>query len=199
MTNEFILVRHATCEHMDDMLLGRIVDSPLDARGVRQAEAMAQSLRAREDLLVMTSPRQRTRQTAAAIAAANGCEVVSSLAIDELDFGRWSGRTFTQLADDADWRRWNEHRGSAATPSGERMADVQTRVLYQLRRLRQAFPGRAIAIVTHAEVIRAALLHWLDAPIDGYSRLAIHPASCSTVSIGDWGVRIDGINQRVTT
>lgn len=197
MTNEFILVRHATCEHMDEMLLGRTVDAPLDARGMRQAEATAKALRHHENLLVVSSPRRRTRQTAAAIAALTGCEVASSDAIDELDFGRWSGRTFAQLAEDADWRYWNEHRGSAAMPSGERMADVQARVLPELNRWREAFPGRVIAIVTHAEVIRAALMYWLDAPLDGYSRLAIHPASCSTVSLGDWGVRIEGINQQV--
>jgi broad specificity phosphatase PhoE len=198
MTNEFILIRHATCERMDELLLGRTVDLPLDPRGRQQAAAMAHALRTRDDLLVMASPRQRTQQTAAAIAAVTGCEVVSSHAIDELDFGHWSGRTFMQLAEDADWRDWNAHRASAATPAGERMTDVQARVLQQLKRLADAFPGRTIALVTHAEVIRGALLHWLGAPLDGYSRLAIHPASCSTVSLGDWGVRIEGINQRVS-
>lgn len=197
MTNEFILVRHATCEHMDEMLLGRTVDVPLDEQGVRQAEATANALRHHQDLLIMSSPRRRTRQTAAIIAAMNGGEVMNSEAIDELDFGRWSGRTFAQLAEDPDWRHWNEQRGSAATPSGERMADVQARLLRQLSRLGETFPGRVVAIVTHAEVIRAALLHWLNAPMDGYDRLAIHPASYSTVSLGDWGVRIEGINQRV--
>jgi broad specificity phosphatase PhoE len=184
---------------MDELLLGRTVDVPLDARGLRQATALASSLRSRENLLVMTSPRRRTQQTAAAIAAVNDCEVVSSEALDELDFGHWSGRAFAQLADDADWRRWNEQRGSAATPSGERMADVQARVLEQLHCLQRDFPGRAIAIVTHAEVIRAALMHWLNAPTDGYARLAIHPASSSTVNLGDWGVRIESINQRAWT
>ncbi|HEY0938684.1 MAG TPA: histidine phosphatase family protein [Steroidobacter sp.] len=197
MTNELILVRHARCEHMDEMLLGRTVDAPLDAQGVRQAEATASALRHRDDLLIMASPRRRARQTAAAIAALTGGEVVSSDAIDEIDFGPWSGQTFAQLAGDAGWRYWNEHRSSAATPSGERIADVQARMLRQLNRWREDFPGRVIAIVTHAEVIRAVLMHWLDAPIDGYGRLAIDPASYSTVSLGDWGVRIEGINQRV--
>lgn len=197
MTNEFILVRHATCEHMDEMLLGRAVDSPLDAHGLRQAEATANVLRHHEGLLIMSSPRRRTRQTAEAIALATRSDVVSSDAIDEIDFGRWSGRTFAQLAEDPDWRHWNDHRSSASTPSGERIADVQARVLHQLNRWRREFPGRVVAIVTHAEVIRATLMHWLDAPIDGYSRLAIHPASYSTVCLGEWGVRIEGINQRV--
>jgi broad specificity phosphatase PhoE len=62
--------------------------------------------------------------------------------------------------------------------------------------LQDAFPGRPIVIVTHAEVIRSVILHWLEAPIDGYGRLVISPASLTRVSVGDWGVRIDGINQR---
>lgn len=197
MTNEFILVRHATCERMDELLLGRSVDAPLDSHGMRQAAAMANALRSRADFLVMTSPRQRTRQTAAAIAAASGCEVMTSDALDELDFGRWSGRSFAELAEDSDWQHWNAHRASASTPAGEHMVDVQARVLNQLHELRHDFPGRVIVIVSHAEVIRAALMHWLDAPLSGYQRLAIDPASYSTVSIGDWGVRINGINHRV--
>jgi broad specificity phosphatase PhoE len=196
MTNEFILVRHATCEHMDDTLLGRTVDSPLDSRGMREAEAMARSFDPQDELLIVASPRRRAQQTAAAIAARTSAEIVTSYDVDELDFGHWSGRTFLQLADDPSWRRWNEHRGLASTPSGESIANVQARVLRHLHSLQDAFPGRPIVIVTHAEVIRSVILHWLEAPIDGYGRLVISPASLTRVSVGDWGVRIDGINQR---
>jgi broad specificity phosphatase PhoE len=196
MNNQFILVRHATCEHMDEILLGRAVDSSLDSRGLQEAASVARALQPHEDMLVMASPRRRAQQTAAAIAAATHAEVVTSHAIDELDFGDWAGRRFSQLAGDASWKLWNERRSSAATPAGDRMIHVAERAVHQLHRLQHSFPGRVIAIVTHAEVIRATLLHWLDAPLDGYARLAIAPASYSTVSLGPWGVRIDGINQR---
>jgi broad specificity phosphatase PhoE len=196
MTNEFILVRHATCEHMDEMLLGRTIDSPLDARGMQQAEAMARVIDSRRELLIVASPRRRAQQTAAAIAAKTGADIVTSHDIDELDFGHWSGRTFVQLAEDPSWRHWNEQRSCASTPAGDRIADVQARVLRHLHRLQDAFPGRPIAIVSHAEVIRSVVLHWLEAPIDGYHRLAIHPASMTRVTMGAWGVRIDGINQQ---
>jgi broad specificity phosphatase PhoE len=196
MTNDLLLVRHATCEHMDKILLGRTVDSSLDARGLQQAAALARSIEPQEELLVVASPRRRAQQTAEAIAAETQAEIITSMDIDEVDFGHWSGCTFEQLAEDPSWRRWNEQRSVTATPAGERIADVKARVLRHLQRLRDAFPGRPIALVTHAEVIRAVVLHWLDAPIDGYHRLAISPASLTRVSIGDWGVRIDGINQR---
>jgi probable phosphoglycerate mutase len=121
---------------------------------------------------------------------------VTACDIDELDFGHWSGQTFDELARDPDWRRWNERRDSAATPAGERIRDVQARVLRHLHRLREAFPGRPMILVTHAEVIRAALLYWLQAPVDAYRRLAISPASISRVRLSEWGPRIDAINQR---
>jgi broad specificity phosphatase PhoE len=199
MTNEFLLVRHATCERMDEMLLGRTVDSPLDARGMQQAAAMARALSSHRELLIAASPRRRAQQTAAAIATMTDAEIVTSHDIDEVDFGEWSGRTFLQLADDPDWRRWNEQRSLARTPAGESIADIQTRVLRHLKQLQDEYPGRSIVLVTHAEVIRAVVLHWLEASIDGYYRLVISPASWTRVSIGDWGVRIDGINQQALT
>lgn len=196
MTNELILVRHATCERMDEVLLGRTVDAPLDAAGMRQAVDLSRSLQSSRDALVVASPRRRAQQTAAAIARTVDAEMTTSLAIDELDFGRWSGCTFEQLDDDPEWRRWNEQRGVAVTPAGESIAQVRTRTLRQLVQLQRAFPARAIVIVTHAEVIRSVVLHWLDASIDSYRRLSISPASATRVSLGDWGVRIDSINER---
>lgn len=195
MTNEFMLVRHATCEHMDKVLLGRTVDSSLDARGLQQAAALARAIDPNENLLVIASPRRRAQMTAAAMAARTQDDVVTSFEIDELDFGHWSGRTFEELADDPCWRRWNEQRSLAETPAGECIHGVQLRVLRHLRQLQDAFPGRPIALVTHAEVIRAVILHWLEAPIDVYHRLAIDPASLTRVSIGASGVRINCINQ----
>jgi probable phosphoglycerate mutase len=196
MTNELVFVRHATCERMDEMLLGRTVDAPLAAIGVQEAQAMACMLAPSSEALLVVSPRRRARQTAAAIAERSQCELVIACDIDELDFGRWSGQTFDELARDPDWQRWNEQRDSAATPAGERIRDVQARVLKHLQRLRGAFPGRPIILVTHAEVIRAALLYWLQAPADVYRRLAISPASISRVSLSETGPRIDAINQR---
>ena len=196
MTNELVLVRHATCARMDEILLGRTVDAPLAPEGVQEAEAMARMLAASQEALIVMSPRRRAQQTAAAIAQRSQGEMVTAAELDELDFGHWSGRTFVELAQNPAWRQWNEQRDTAATPAGERMRDVQSRVLRHLNRLRESFPGRPMILVTHAEVIRGTLLHWLQAPADVYQRLTISPASISRVSLSDWGPRIDGINLR---
>jgi broad specificity phosphatase PhoE len=199
LTNDLVLVRHATCERMDSILLGRTVDAALDTCGLREAAAMARSLASVSDPLIETSPRQRARQTAAAIAAHTGAEVATSPAIDEVDFGGWSGQTFAQLHEDPGWQTWNRQRASAATPAGERIEDVRTRTLEHLGRLQRAFPERPIILVTHAEIIRTVLLHWLGAPIDSYQRLVISPASLTRVRLGEHAVSIESINQRVAS
>jgi broad specificity phosphatase PhoE len=192
-----ILVRHATCGQMDSVLLGRSVDAPLDANGEAQAQALAERLIPVEDLLIECSPRRRTRQTAAAIALRRCGQVHAAPAMDEIDFGGWSGRTFAELARDPAWRRWNEQRSTSCTPAGENIAQVQARAMAHLRQLQQDFTARTVAIVTHAEIVRSLVLRAIDAPIDDYHRIEISPASLTTLSMDGPEIRVTMLNERV--
>ena len=121
------------------------------------------------------------------------CEPVAGL--DEIDFGDWSGRSFTDLAADPRWQHWNERRSTAQTPAGDSVSAVQARVMQHLRRLHDASPGRTFVLVTHGEIIRIAVLHCLRAPLDGYARLVIAPASSTTLTLDGAGVRVEGVNE----
>jgi broad specificity phosphatase PhoE len=178
----FMLVRHGVCAQTDSVLLGRTLDPPLDERGRRQVEELALRFDHAVDLLE-ASPRIRTQETASAIARRTRALVRTSEALDEVDFGRWSGAPFAELACDAQWRTWNERRGEARTPAGQSMADVQARIVTHLHELHVRYPDAVIVLVTHAEVIRAAVLHVLGAPLDDYVRLPIDPASLTTLDL----------------
>ncbi len=182
---------------MDSVLLGRAIDSPLDAPGEQQAQRLAGRLAAYGDLQIEASPRRRTQQTAAAIAAQGRAEVRTSPDLDEVDFGRWAGQPFASLAEDPEWRRWNEQRSIARTPAGDTMSAVLARTMRHLQRMHREFPSRTVAIVTHAEIIRATLLHYLGASLDHYARLDISPASISTLSMDGDGVIVHSINERM--
>jgi probable phosphoglycerate mutase len=52
-----------------------------------------------------------------------------------------------------------------------------------------------VALVSHCDVIRATLLLYLGLPVDAYDRIAVDPASVSTVAIGDWGARVLSLNE----
>lgn len=180
---------------MDDVLFGRSIDAPLDEHGEHQACVLAARLAGEADLVIQSSPRRRTQQTAHAIAAEAHASPATAQDLDEVDYGDWSGRRFAALADDAHWRAWNERRDCARTPVGDSIAHVQARMARHLHRLQTALPGRTIVLVTHAEVIRSTLLWALGMPASAYRRLEISPASISTLLWRNGGFIVYAMNE----
>jgi broad specificity phosphatase PhoE len=182
MTTRFLLVRHATCALTDRILLGRSLDPPLDTRGRAQARGLARQLRGETPAWIESSPRKRTRQTAHTIAAAMRREVHIAPDLDELDFGLWAGRSFADLEREPEWRLWNRERGSARTPAGVTIAAEQTLLVQHLGKLAHAYPDASVMLVTHAEVIRALLMHALHAPVDHWALYQIPAASVTRMT-----------------
>jgi broad specificity phosphatase PhoE len=182
---------------MDEVLFGRVIDAPLSIQGERQAAALAAHLAPERDVLIATSPRLRTQQTAHAISAATGSPVHLAPDIDEIDFGRWSGQRFEQLASDPGWRDWNEHRDSARTPAGDCIADVQRRAMRQLHRMHATHPHRTVALVTHAEVIRALLIEILRLHANAYQTIDITPGSITRLSCQSGALAVSTINEQI--
>jgi broad specificity phosphatase PhoE len=188
LTTTIILVRHCVHELLDRVLVGR-ANVFLSAAGVRQAERLAEALVRHRVTAVKSSPQIRAQQTAEPIAAMLGKlpEIVQEF--DEADFGTWSGCSFDSLQNDRHWQRWNSRREAVRPPGGETMGELRSRVLAGLSRMANAHPGQCIAVVTHAEPIRAAVLHYRGISLDEFARVRIDPGSCTTLRLdGDQGV-----------
>ena len=197
MTATFFLIRHAVHDLLDKVLVGRAPHVSLSHEGRRQAYRVAVRL-ARERLTaVYASPRERAQETAQPIADAAGLSVETAPDLDEIEIGRWTGLRFEEVAEDPNWRAWNTARATSRPPGGESMAEVQSRIIGLLGRLRAAQPHGRIATVSHGDVIRAALLHYLGLSLDRYARIEISPAGISTVAVSDWGVKIITLNERM--
>jgi broad specificity phosphatase PhoE len=102
--------------------------------------------------------------------------------------------TLSELANDSIWSRFNTNRGTVSAPGGEMMIDVQARISKQLECLRLDHLGETVAVVSHADVIKAALMLYLNMPLDCHLRLEISPASVSVVELAEWGPRVLAIN-----
>ena len=200
MTTQFVLVRHATCAQMDEVLLGRHVDASLDERGMKQAAVLANRLaRGAIEPLIYASPRRRARETAAAIATRSGGDVRVCPALDEIDFGRWSGRTFVELNADPEWRSWNANRSRASTPAGETISSAQRRVVALLHAIDAVRPPRAVVMVTHSEIIRSLLFYGLEISPNRHDRLTIDPASTTTIELDEKQFRAITVNERLAS
>ena len=195
------LVRHARHSVVDQVLVGRMAGVALSDEGRREATELAaefagKNFGAKRISVVQSSPSQRARETAAPIAAALGTDVEIVPALDEIDFGDWTGSSFEALAPDVVWQAWNAARSTARPPEGESMAQAQARVVGHIERLGHSPGGVRAVLVSHCDVIRAALLHVLGRPVDDWSTIEVAPASISTVEVGDGGARVTAINQR---
>ena len=192
------LVRHAAHVELGKRLTGRKCDVELSEEGERQARALAARM-ARESLAaIYTSPRLRARRTAAAIAGAHGLEVEVASALDELDFGDWTGASFEDLGGDPVWRRWNEARETARPPNGETMAAAIARIVAHIDEVAAVHSSRPVALISHCDMIRGAIAQYLGLPLNNLLRFDIEPASISTVEVGEWGARVTGLNEKAT-
>jgi broad specificity phosphatase PhoE len=193
----FFLVRHCAHALVGKVLAGRMDGVHLDAAGQAQALALASHFAGSGITAVYSSPRERAVETARPIAQAAGVGLEIDGHLDELDCGAWTGSAFSALDGDPLWRRWNAARATAQIPSGENMQEVQARVLAYLRRLSAAQPDGRIVVVSHLDVLRAGLLHYLGRSLDAYDSIEIDPAAVSTLVIDRGEGSLRTLNQMV--
>jgi probable phosphoglycerate mutase len=195
VTATILLIRHAAHAHLGRILSGRTPDITLSSGGRSQADALARALHGEAITAIHSSPVQRARETAQALAAGRDIAVEVVPALDELDFGDWSGRAFVELDGDPHWANWNEARATAVAPNGESMVEAQARAWAHVERAALASPGATIAMVSHCDVIRALVSQVLGLSLDHYGRFDIDPASCTRLAVGDWGGKVLSLNE----
>jgi len=198
MATTFLLIRHAAHIHLDKLFSGRMPGVPLSETGRAQAARLGAALASEPIDRIVHSPLDRTSETAAAIAAARGSAVpvAAAAGLIEIDLGDWTGRSWQDFGDDPAWRDWNERRGSARIPGGETMGEAQARIVGCLAALAREADGRTVAVVSHSDMIRAAVAHVLELPLDRLLSFDVDVASVTRIVWGEWGARLLSLNER---
>lgn len=135
-------------------------------------------------------------ETAEAVAGTWNLPVLPLEGFNEIDFGTWTGSTFELLNGDSSWQRWNQFRSMSRPPNGEMMLAAQAQAVRELVTLHERHNDAAVAIVSHADIIKAVLSYLMGIPLDLFHRLEIDPASVSVVRLHDDDVRIICVNHR---
>lgn len=193
MTATVLLIRHAVHADYGVRLSGRS-DAPLSAEGLGQAERLGARLAERGVTSVQASPRRRAQETATAIARHARTGLETRDALDEIDFAGWSGKAFAALEADPGWRAWNMLRGTTRPPGGESQGEAAARAVAHIDAQAALSDGETLAMVTHCDVIRGVVCHYLGLPFDNLLRFDIDAASVSTLAVGTWGARVTGLN-----
>ena len=189
-----LLIRHAAHDLLGHTLAGRMPGVRLSAAGSAQAERLARRLALAPLAAVYSSPLERAVGTAIPVARRHGLEVAVADGLGELDFGEWTGRGFAALDGLPRWRLFNTFRAGTRPPGGELMLEAQARVVTELERLHGEHPVEVVVVVTHGDLIKAAIAHYAGIHLDLFGRIEISPASVSIVAVSPHGPRILRLN-----
>lgn len=155
------LFRHGqTAMNVENRFRG-LRDVPLSEIGRAEAWQAARGLVGSGVSVVYTSPLQRAREVAEAIASCSGLAAVRELDdLLNLDYGRWEGLTREECArDDPEaWRVYAEDPERATCPGGEGLSQAADRILNALRVIGDAHRGETVAAVSHGVMLRLAVL-----------------------------------------
>jgi len=193
-----LLVRHALTEATGVQLSGSLPGIHLSERGRAQAVALSERLAPIRLAAIYASPLERCTETAEAVADGRGIQVRPLPELEEVDYGRWAGRALARLAKTELWKTVHQTPSAVRFPGGETFAEVQQRTVGALQEIASRHRRSAVAVVTHADVIRLALAHFAGVHIDLYQRFTVSPASVSAVILGDRGPRVLRVNDTGT-
>jgi len=182
-----LLVRHGLTATTGSVLTGWTPGIPLDDRGRQQADALAARLAPVSLDAIVTSPLERCRQTADAIAGTGEgrpAAVLEDERVGECHYGDWTGEPLKRLAREPLWRVVQAHPGAARFPGedGESIMDMQYRAVSAVREWNTRLGPRASYLIcSHGDVIKSVIADSLGMHIDMLQRIQVDPCSLTVI------------------
>jgi broad specificity phosphatase PhoE len=158
----------------------------LDAGGRTQVQDAVELARVLQPDLIVTSPLIRARQSAEIIAAGlGGVQVVDEPQIEEVRYGSWEGMTYHQLIEDPAYIDYRKAPLETPMPGGESILDVQKRGVEAVKRQIAANSGKRLLFVSHGDIIRTVLCHFIALDLKYFHRIRVDNATFFGLEISD--------------
>lgn len=183
---QILLIRHAVNDFVKTgKLAGWTPNVHLNDEGKAQAEALGKRLADAPITQLYSSPLERTMETAEAVRLHHPhLTIQQNVEVGEVRYGDWEGKEISALQKRKMWHVVQEYPSRAYFPNGETMRGVQTRAVNEIERLAALHPRELIAVVSHADLIKMVLAHFLGMHLDAFQRIVVSPASISTLMLG---------------
>lgn len=193
---QLMLIRHAKNDWVGDRLAGWTPGVHLNDEGRQQAEALGARLAHLPITAIYSSPLERAVETAQAVAAHHDLKVQILEDVGETRYGEWTGASLEELYKTELWPVVQVYPSGARFPGGENLRETQARAVAAIDALRDAHPEESdiVAVVSHADVIKAAVAHYVGLHLDLFQRLAVSPASLSVIQFNKFGPRLVCLN-----
>ncbi|MGW8530705.1 MULTISPECIES: MSMEG_4193 family putative phosphomutase [Nocardiopsidaceae] len=197
-----LLVRHGMTDATGPRLAGRAAGVHLNDTGRAQAADLAARLAGLRPAALVSSPLERCRETAGAVAERLGVPVTEDERFLECDYGSWTGRSLAELSGEPLWRVVQDHPSAARFPGGESLAAASARAVGAVRdwntRLLLPPAGAAVpspagdgdapaappvyVVCSHGDIIKAIVADALGMHLDLFQRLRVDPCSVTSIT-----------------
>jgi broad specificity phosphatase PhoE len=164
------LVRHGeTIWHAGNRYAGS-TDIPLSARGLEQAEQLANWASSADLAAIWVSPLLRARETVAPSEHATGMTARLDSRLKEIHFGQGEGLTNAEIRQTFPeaFAAFQSDPVSHHLPGGEDPRDVARRAIECFKQIETQYPRARVLVVTHNTLIRIALCQLLGVPLSKY-------------------------------
>lgn len=181
------LIRHGETEWNRRGLYQGTTDIPLNAEGVRQADALAESLRGVSFHAGYASPLRRAADTASAVLRGKGVPLTTVRELREISYGLWQGRGSMpagRCSPGLEWK-WQGSPWSVRFPGGETLDEVRERASRALERIVAAHPGETVLLCGHGHLNRVLLIHALGWPRESFWEIAQPNGACHVLEFND--------------
>lgn len=196
-----ILVRHGQTDWNREGRVMGFNPIPLNTTGREQVARAAEFLKPLTVAAVYSSPIQRAMESAQLLAEEFSLSVTPFEAVKEINYGDWVNTTFAEIKKaDADlYERYQREPSQMQVPGGEAPLHVQERAVAGMQQLIKRHATENVIVVSHADVIKVIVAHFLGLSIDSMMRIGCDNASVSVVSVGEnQKVRVGLVNHMMT-
>lgn len=193
------LIRHGETPWTREKRFQGSTNTSLNERGIRQAEAVAETLKKYKVDVIYASPLKRARQTAEKIRKATKRKIIFDPRLKELGFGKWEGKTSAELWADpkSGYHKWCEGK-PVHPPKGEKITAFRKRVAWFLKEIEKkhskAGTNSKIAVVTHGGPVKMLLYEALELPFRSLWSFRIETTSVSILGLGEHYAQVFCLN-----
>jgi 2,3-bisphosphoglycerate-dependent phosphoglycerate mutase len=194
-----LLIRHGrTDANANGILAGRTPGVALDEVGISAAKDLANRLGAVKIAQVVSSPLERTLETASILFGKN-FEVQTEDRLLECDYGDWQGAKLSELSVHELWPIVQQRPDEMIFPNGESMNDMSGRACQAARewdaKLTAEHGDKVVwAAVSHGDIIKAICADAMGLPLRKFQSLLIEPASVSVIHYSESGSAVSKLN-----
>lgn len=187
---ELYLIRHGQTDFSRENRFCGTIDPPLNEIGLRMAEAFGAAYGDKKWEAIYCSPRTRTQQTAAPLAARAGVAPIIDDGLQEIAYGAWEGMRHEEVQ--ARWPEayayWSADVASRGTPGGETAFHVAARAAPVIERIRLEHPQGRVLIVSHKATIRILICALLGMDVRLFrDRIGQPVAAVTRFEMKKWG------------